>query len=423
MEEIYCAICNEEITEKNRSIEHIIPNAIGGILKTYKLFCKNCNSKFGSNLDAAFVKNFSFINASVDIRRDRKTSNTSTTGYCFTDNGELIDCKIDKDTVSFIKDNQYKSVKKDELPILLYMVNLDNESFKKGFEKIAFDYALYCGIKVENLEKIFDMSGNKLIDDFYFIPFVPLNIFDEKLEESILYELKHILRLFSIKNYLFCYIELFSTFQYYVLLSDSYSGPEVYNDFCQKTSIKETEISFSIHRQKDVLILASQYNLDLKKISKICDNDIDKIAKEVERQARNKYNSENNEISYENEINSLIDAELLLKLKKDKKDFFAFSRLYNFYTCVLNNSELNVGEFNQTDCVNYENISERFIDKKKYKILNYNLIKNELEIYPISLYEKLADKRDFPKDYCFRKFDVLEKYIRDHSSKGENNGI
>lgn len=117
MEEIYCAICNEEITEKNRSIEHIIPNAIGGILKTYKLFCKNCNSKFGSNLDAAFVKNFSFINASVDIRRDRKTSNTSTTGYCFTDNGELIDCKIDKDTVSFIKDNQYKSVKKDELPM------------------------------------------------------------------------------------------------------------------------------------------------------------------------------------------------------------------------------------------------------------------------------------------------------------------
>ena len=164
---------------------------------------------------------------------------------------------------------------------MLYNVNIDNESFKKGFEKIAFDYALYCGLKVENLEKIFDKSLNKLIDDFYFIPFVPLNIFDEKLEESTLYELKHILRLFSVENYLFCYIELFSTFQYYILLSDSYSGAEFYNDFCQKTSIKETEINFSIRRQKDILILAEQYNLDLKKISKSCDNDIDKIVKEV----------------------------------------------------------------------------------------------------------------------------------------------
>ena len=415
MEKIYCSICNEEITEKNRSIEHIIPNAIGGILKSDKLFCKSCNSNFGSKLDAAFVKNFSFINASVDIRRDRKNSNTSATGYYFADNGKLIDCKIKKDTVSFIEDNKYKSVKKNELPILLYNVNIDNESFKKGFEKIAFDYALYCGLKVENLEKIFDKSLNKLIDDFYFIPFVPLNIFDEKLEESTLYELKHILRLFSVENYLFCYIELFSTFQYYILLSDSYSGAEFYNDFCQKTSIKETEINFSIRRQKDILILAEQYNLDLKKISKSCDNDIDKIVKEVERLARNKYISENNEISFENEINSLIDAELLLKLKKDKNDFFAFSRLYNFYTYVLYDSELN-----QTDVFDDENIHERFIEKKKYKIVNYNLSKNVQEIYPIALYEKLADKTDFPKNYCFMKFGLLEKFINDHSFKGEN---
>lgn len=76
MEKNYCTICNEEITEKNKSVEHIIPNAIGGILKSDQLFCKGCNSNFGSKLDAAFVKNFSFINASVDIRRDRKNSNT-----------------------------------------------------------------------------------------------------------------------------------------------------------------------------------------------------------------------------------------------------------------------------------------------------------------------------------------------------------
>lgn len=407
MEKNYCAICNEEITEKNRSIEHIIPNAIGGILKSDKLFCKSCNSNFGSKLDAAFVKKFSFINASVDIRRDRKNSNTSATGYYFADKGELIDCKIKKDTVSFIEDNKYKSVKKNELPILLYNVNIDNESFKKGFEKIAFDYALYCGLKVENLEKIFDKSLNKLIDDFYFIPFVPLNIFDEKLEESTLYELKHILRLFSVENYLFCYIELFSTFQYYILLSDSYSGAEFYNDFCQKTSIKETEINFSIRRQKDILILANQYNLDLKKISEQCNNDIDLIAKEVSRQAKNKYDSLNNELSYEKEITNLIDPVLLAKLKKNENDFLSFSKLYYYYTYESKK------DFLEDDL---DFICERSINMHKFQILNYNLQDNILELYPFEIYEKIIHNKDFPKDYCYMKFNLLKDYINRHPS-------
>ena len=407
MEKNYCTICNEEITEKNKSVEHIIPNAIGGILKSDQLFCKGCNSNFGSKLDAAFVKNFSFINASVDIRRDRKNSNTSAAGYYFADNGELIDCKIKKDTVSFIEDNKYKSVKKNELPILLYNVNIDNESFKKGFEKIAFDYALYCGLKVENLEKIFDKSLNKLIDDFYFIPFVPLNIFDEKLEESIPYELKHILRLFSVENYLFCYIELFSTFQYYVLLSDSYSGPEVYNDFCQKTSIKETEINFSIRRQKDILILANQYNLDLKKISEQCNNDIDLIAKEVSRQAKNKYDSLNNELSYEKEITNLIDPVLLAKLKKNENDFLSFSKLYYYYTYESKK------DFLEDDL---DFICERSINMHKFQILNYNLQDNILELYPFEIYEKIIHNKDFPKDYCYMKFNLLKDYINRHPS-------
>ena len=36
----YCYICGKELTKLNESEEHIIPNAIGGKLKSKKLICK-----------------------------------------------------------------------------------------------------------------------------------------------------------------------------------------------------------------------------------------------------------------------------------------------------------------------------------------------------------------------------------------------
>ena len=50
-----CCICGMEIDQENRSEEHIIHNAIGGILKSDSIYCKKCNSKYGSDLDKAFT--------------------------------------------------------------------------------------------------------------------------------------------------------------------------------------------------------------------------------------------------------------------------------------------------------------------------------------------------------------------------------
>ena len=47
-----------EIDQENRSEEHIIHNAIGGILKSDSIYCKKCNSKYGSDLDKAFTEIF-----------------------------------------------------------------------------------------------------------------------------------------------------------------------------------------------------------------------------------------------------------------------------------------------------------------------------------------------------------------------------
>lgn len=52
-----CIICKEP--KDNMTEEHIIPDSIGGILKTYNV-CKDCNGKLGEKVDSRFLNN-SFI--------------------------------------------------------------------------------------------------------------------------------------------------------------------------------------------------------------------------------------------------------------------------------------------------------------------------------------------------------------------------
>ena len=50
-----CIICKEE---KNESIEHIIPEALGNKKLVTNRVCKECNSRLGSNIDDYLVNNF-----------------------------------------------------------------------------------------------------------------------------------------------------------------------------------------------------------------------------------------------------------------------------------------------------------------------------------------------------------------------------
>lgn len=75
-----CCIRGMEIDQENRSEEHIIHNAIGGILKSDSIYCKKCNSKYGSDLDKAFTEIFAPIIDGLDMNFDRKTGKTSYEG-------------------------------------------------------------------------------------------------------------------------------------------------------------------------------------------------------------------------------------------------------------------------------------------------------------------------------------------------------
>lgn len=72
--------------------EHIIPNAIGGRLKSSKILCKKCGSNFGNNEDVAFVRLFNcFLYAIEDIMHfDRQHKSVTADAYNYSDESQKV---------------------------------------------------------------------------------------------------------------------------------------------------------------------------------------------------------------------------------------------------------------------------------------------------------------------------------------------
>lgn len=60
-------------------------------------------------------------------------------------------------------DSKYVKYEDKKFDTLYCDFKLDNEVFKLGISKIAFNYAIHCGLKTSSLEKVFDYSTKKLI--------------------------------------------------------------------------------------------------------------------------------------------------------------------------------------------------------------------------------------------------------------------
>lgn len=73
-EKYYCYLCGKELTDENKSDEHIILNAIGGHLHSYTLLCKECNSKLGEQADAKLAEDLSFFLDMLEIKKNRSNS-------------------------------------------------------------------------------------------------------------------------------------------------------------------------------------------------------------------------------------------------------------------------------------------------------------------------------------------------------------
>lgn len=150
-----------------------------------------------------------------------------------------------------------------------------NEEFKKGMVKIATEYALHCGISRELLTEVIsiDDKGKATIDYDWakLIPFIPTTLFDILYENHrYLFEdgyPSHMLKLFTSKyndgkTRLYCYLDLFSTFQYYVLLNDDYEGEEISETYAQRLIPKRQRPDVSDYCPKDLSIVIQEYKID-----------------------------------------------------------------------------------------------------------------------------------------------------------------
>ena len=150
-----------------------------------------------------------------------------------------------------------------------------NEDFKKGMVKIATEYALHCGIGRELLTEVIsiDDKGKAMIDydKAKLIPFIPTTLFDILYEDHrYLFEdgyPSHMLKLFTSKyndgkTRLYCYLDLFSTFLYYVLLNDDYEGEEICETYAQRLIPKGQRPSMSDYSPKDLSIVIQEYKID-----------------------------------------------------------------------------------------------------------------------------------------------------------------
>jgi len=281
-----CYLCGKSFndTSVKKHGEHIIQQAIGGNLIANDILCSTCGENLGKEVDEPFNKIFEGISVRLDIKTDRKSGKKAVKGKMnFRDviwkDNKVSPVKpfhiysIDKKNIVIFSslevarkyrkkvENEIKqnflgnekpnlSVCDDLEGMVEYPFNMDDKALKKGLAKIAIGFSCEKGILREDLilalEINEDTKQGKIKNNALAIPFYPLGIIDKLIEEQkndFEHYPFHNLLLFTLdydpstsngKKILICYIELFSTFQWYIVLNDKYYGDSLYEYYVQQ---------------------------------------------------------------------------------------------------------------------------------------------------------------------------------------------
>jgi hypothetical protein len=302
--------------------EHIIQNALGGRLKSESILCEECGGILNEEIDKNFLILFhGFTEKLKNIlpKERNKNAYTPVKGFQVDSKKEIIyfnniispkkpEYKIIESENKIIIYSNKKSIENykryidielkksgkklidfeiEEITQFEFNDNIGlnfsegvenfNEKWKLGFIKIATEFAFYNGIDRNQLTRTIDFKNKKLIHTNNVFPFYPIGLTD------LLYELNrttlernyptHTLILFTQKltdneKSLICYVDLFSTFQFYVILNEKYVGKDIFKTYCQKLKKeKRQEINFRKIKHKDLKFVAEDIGINFDKFS------------------------------------------------------------------------------------------------------------------------------------------------------------
>lgn len=277
----YCYLCLTPLVNKSVvSKEHIIPEALGGILCSKDLLCAVCNSHFGNTIDIALIEEMRPIQEVLDLSTSKSGKPNPVLMYddeikkeVFIQNGKPT-LKRTKPKIEII-DNQL--VITGEVRSI-YEIRSLLEGLKRKYPQIDIEEVLrkhadslvpqpklvhgdvnvsfgsIDGLRgiVKILVNLFIVYGGKIQEVSHLFPFLKrdrtLNIvsvspscFTYAPTET---ELSHVLHLRadSKTGYLVGYIDLYNVFDCIILLGQEYSGPNMevsyIFDLKQKSEIK-----------------------------------------------------------------------------------------------------------------------------------------------------------------------------------------
>lgn len=267
-----CVYCGQPISET--SMEHIIQQALGGRYESAHILCSQCNETIGKCIDVPFNRIFNpIIDQLDDFVKQRKSSSPSYNGKACHD-GAVYDVVIKNRRVVACPQLSRKlrnntKISTLNFDILSYEFDINDEAFLMGLRKIAFNFAVDKKVDFLKLKHGVDVVlKGETVEEIRFkypvVSFVALNPMDRFLElETDVQALFHNLILFSQGKHLWCYVDLFNTFQYYVLLSDEWDEKspvfETYLQIVQK--IDRTVPAINRWRPKYGLIYSAAYDV------------------------------------------------------------------------------------------------------------------------------------------------------------------
>lgn len=235
-----CIYCEKQLTDDEHS-EHIIPNGLSGKLESKQICCSKCNTELGKAIDSPFIKLFHPL-----LKRKYHFYKSHSAKIWPGDN----------------MDNDFST--------LLNINNCNSQEYyhlKQGLSKIAIEYAAYKNIDPAILRENYTMTSlsdglrKQISYSSKIIPFYPMNRFDQYLELDAPFHLRHVLILFSHQNYLVCYIELYSTFQYYVILCEHWDASNIYKPYAQKVKMFDSSYDYNFTKPKELIQILANHNL------------------------------------------------------------------------------------------------------------------------------------------------------------------